>query len=547
MARIFGVDIGLSKSVDKKMEDLQKQIVDAKFGNYRTIEDPTKTLGGDIVRIPYYPLPMKTIYDVSAYSDTLRVIHRSLKTEIFREGYEISEKFAMKCNECEKEFEHPVDECEQCKSRDLRKPEPEQRTFLEKFSEHCNENEQSILEVSKMIEDDENIIDDGYMLVQKDYYFNEEKEMIGNVVVEVIRVHPTFIRIVADKTGRPGRDSSGKEVKTCLIHRSNVWQDRDDCPHCEKKLHPAYFKGDGPDGKPIYYIKGEVLHKSKYMPSLTYGFSPVFSIWMKVVTLMNQDKYIKDYYAKGRSPKGILFIRTPNLSSLEKTWKWMIDQWKQNPHTVPPLAIEGSDIKGKFVEFVDFMRSLDEMQFIETRNEFRRVLGSVYGVMPLFQADLTQSGGLNNEGLQITVTNRAIQDGQKLYNEGFFPWLLKQLEITDYVLKLKPSEERDEMHDMQLQSQNIQNARMMQSMGYDVTLNADNEFEYEPTEVPVEPPEATGEEGLPQIGTSGLLQEPQRFSGEPQKVQMLANKLLKSIDKVKKISRVKNQDIYSLE
>lgn len=518
MVRVFGLDIRFGKQIDKEKDMIEKQLIDAKFNSYRTIEDPYKTMGESDV-IPYYPLPIRTLYDVSLYSDTLRNIITALRKEIFRNGYEVKEKFAMKCRVCGKEFDHPVDECDDCKkagrpATDLREPDTQQKKSLLKFLEKCNENGQTIIDVCGSINDDLEIVDDGYMMAIKDYYFDENGELVGDVVVEVIRANPMFIRIIADKTGRPGRNKEGKPVKTCLIHRENLWEDKEYCPICGKKLFRAYFKGQRGDGKFIYYIKDEIYHRSKYQPSLTYGFSPIFSVWMKVVTLMNMDNYIKNYYAKQRPPRGLLFVRTPNMSSLEKAWNWMLDMFKKNPHMIPPIAIEGDTIKGNFVEFIDFMRTLDEMQFTQMREEFRRTIGAVYGVMPLFQADISTSGGLNNEGLQITVTNRAVAEGQRIFNDGFYPWLLKQLKITDYVLELKPSEEKDEMAELQREAQKIQNARMMQSMGFDVTLNEDGDFEYEPTEVPVTPPMPEGLGFSSPKPSTVEEQKPQRFTGE---------------------------------
>ena len=60
-------------------------------------------------------------------------------------------------------------------------------------------------------------------------------------------------------------------------------------------------------------------------------------------------------------------------------------------------------------------------------------------------ADNTTSGGLNNEGMQILVTNRAVQMAQNVYNNYVFPFLIKQFGITDWNLKLPPSEEEDEI------------------------------------------------------------------------------------------------------
>ena len=416
--KIFGWEILKGKTFDKLGIDLNKAYDNTKFANLRTQMDYLKTLGGEEVRIPYYPIHQRTLFDLAVYSDTLRTIHMQLRKEIFRQGYLIEEKFAKICKECEKEFEHPTDKCDECGSTDLRSPDIGQKKRLIAFVEKCNDNEQDILDVSSELNDDIETVDDGYMLLIKEYYTDKKTgEIIESIPVELIRTHPNYIRIVADRTGRPGRDMEGKPVLVCIDHRDNYHQTLEYCPKCNKKLYPAYYRGELLGEKYVYYIKGEICHKSKYKPSLTYGFPPILAVWLKVTTLMAQDSYMNKYYTKQRPPRGMLFINTPNMESIKKAWNWMLDMFKQNPHMIPPIAIENptGGKSGKLVEFIDFMKSPEEMQFIEMRNEFVTKIGAVYGVMPLFQGDLSQSGGLNNEGLQVTVTNRAVEDGQGVF------------------------------------------------------------------------------------------------------------------------------------
>jgi len=144
------------------------------------------------------------------------------------------------------------------------------------------------------------------------------------------------------------------------------------------------------------------------------------------------------------------------------------------------MLIENKDGKGgKAVEWIELMKPLGDMQFIETRNEMRRSIGATYGVMPLFSGDLSESGGLNNEGLQITVTNQAAEEGQKFYNEKVLPWILERFEIFDYKLELEEPEEKDEVIDAKIKGIKIDNAVKMTQMGFDVSYNAqDDEFTF---------------------------------------------------------------------
>lgn len=513
MVKIFGYEILPSK----KINDLQKQLDTLRYSTTRPGLDIIEKLGAEGVRMPYLPVSLRTIYDIAYYSDIIRNVVNALRQEIFREGIRVKEKFIKKCTntDCGIEFhEKPdTDLCPECDTI-LRDPDVSQKEEFEKWKEDVNENNQTLEEVMKMIEDDLNIFDDAYLIFIKDYAFDDSGQLLGAKLRELIRGDPREFRIIADKTGRPGRDDSGNVVYSCLVHRTQVWTNELFCPKCNKPLYKALFQAQDLEGSDIYYMKGEVIHISKYSASLTYGFSPVLTVWQKAITLIEQDKFMKEYYVKGRPPRGLLFVRTPNIGALEKSWNWMIEKFKQNPHQIPPIPIEGGEGK-KIVEFIDFMHTLQEMQFTEVRNEFRRAIGALYNVMPLFTGQVEGAGGLSNEGLQITVTARGIQVGQELYNRKIFPFLAEQKGLWDYCVEIKKAEIMDEMTLLRLETQKIQNAQGMRALGFKVSRNDDGEFEFgqEPTE---EPLPTGGGYGRPDLTTP---RERQRFMGEPTDVR----------------------------
>lgn len=508
---------------DKHQQDILKG--GASAINMRTEVDPFGTYGSvggggaSEIRIPYYPLVPGTLYSFAYFSDILKTVILALNREIFRPGIEIKERFTKKCEDCGTEFDNPIEECKECESTNLRDPDREQKRVLELFMKRMNDNNQSLKAVSREYNNDLEVIDDAYLLATKDYYFNGKGEILDKLteVKEFVKVSPTMIYIIADNTGRLGRDSSGKEVYFCLEHRSVSVQDKTIC-QCGKHLKLACYRGQGLDGTYIYYSQDEIYHISKYTPSLVYGFSNIYAIWQKVSTLMAQDTFMNKYYTKARPPTGILAVKTRNMASLEKAWAFMLDMFKKNPHQTPPLAIE-TESNGDPVKLINFMNTLQEMQFTETRNELRTTIGSLYGVQPIFQGDQSTSGGLNNEGLQITVTNRAMELGQEIYNDGAYPWIAKQLNVTDYMYEINPPEEKDEMAELQLDGKKMENAQRMQGMGFDVIYNEDGDFEYDPLEEAVEPPlspetDMFGQPKGPSPAESGLTQE---TAGAPQK------------------------------
>ena len=104
---------------------------------------------------------------------------------------------------------------------------------------------------------------------------------------------------------------------------------------------------------------------------------------------------------------------------------------ERDPHYIPKVGIESSSGRGG-VQWVKFMDTLEEMQYISVRDEIRNRMAAFFGVSSIFMIDSGKSGGLNNEGMQILVTNRAVEFGQKVYTEMLFPRLLKAFGISDW-------------------------------------------------------------------------------------------------------------------
>ena len=162
------------------------------------------------------------------------------------------------------------------------------------------------------------------------------------------------------------------------------------------------------------------------------------------MTLIAMENYVNSSYTKSRMPKGLLAVQTRNMDSMKSFWRAVKEKMEADPHFIPVMGIEAENGKGA-VEWVKFMDSLKEMDYVSVKDDLRDRISAFYGVSKVFMADNTTSGGLNNEGMQILVTNRAVQMAQNVYNNYVFPFLVKQFGITDWNLKLPPSEEEDEI------------------------------------------------------------------------------------------------------
>ena len=119
------------------------------------------------------------------------------------------------------------------------------------------------------------------------------------------------------------------------------------------------------------------------------------------------------------------------------------------------------------------MDSLDEMQYGAVRDELRMRIAAFYGVSNIFMMDSGKGGGLNNEGMQILVTNRAVEFGQKLYGREVFPRLFKAMGVTDWEMTLYPNEEEDDVTRLRRDEMEVNIAQRMQQLGFQPELTED--------------------------------------------------------------------------
>ena len=120
-----------------------------------------------------YLITSPIVYHIAHQSVIVRTCTTQLKNEIFRRGYYWDEKFASKCRECDYEHKSPSEECEECGSMNLAKPDRKQLVYAEKFLDgYVNKAEQMFIDILKEMEDDLNIMDDAYLVLVKEYYLD---------------------------------------------------------------------------------------------------------------------------------------------------------------------------------------------------------------------------------------------------------------------------------------------------------------------------------------------------------------------------------------
>ena len=428
------------------------------------------------------------IYSMVQQSVIVRTCITQLKQEIFRRGYVWEKSYEALCQSCGKKHKKPVTECFRCNSTELRLPDPKQLEYIEKFLDrYVNKSEQLFIDVLRELEDDLNTMDDAYIVMVKEYFIDGNGKIRMHRVKELYRGDPVTMYIYADENG-----VRGTKGFTCVNHRDIIaTEPHEMCEVCNSNLFPIHYV-NRVGGEDQYFLEGEVLHFSKYSPSRLYGLSPILTLYNHIMTLIAMENYVNSSYTKSRMPRGLLAVQTRNMESMRSFWRSVKEKMEQDPHFIPVMGIEAENGKGA-VEWIKFMDSLKEMDYVSVKDDLRDRISAFYGVSKVFMADNTTSGGLNNEGMQILVTNRAVQMAQNVYNNYVFPFLVKQFGITDWDLKLPPSEEEDEIAVLRKREIEVNIAASIKNLGFEIEMDEDGQFTYTKPE-PKEEQQAEGED-----------------------------------------------------
>lgn len=469
-------------------------------------------------KIPMWRIAPNRMYELADYVGDLRAVIETIQREMFRNGLQVISRFKHKCLVCLKEYsETPLEQyakmgeinsidkqklkCSACGNNNQRKwtkPDPKNRQILQSLLDRrVNNNQQSLKIVARQAERDLDIIDGCYVLITRKWAIKklETPDPVTGAIKradpsikvskldEIIRVHPVQCSIIASDEAVLGVGADGKPRYICPVyeHRDTV-QETPICQKCGTECFNAFMETNSvPYGVPLsspkkmYYTQKEVIWiPGKYYPDLLYGNSPIQSVWKKVMSLMFQDEYMWKYFDKDRPPKSLLAIGSRSGESVQQFMEKQRQGARQDPYMPRPILLNTENVS-QSLEYIDLTPNFKELELNELRKELRQIISTVYGVQPLFYGEQAKAG-LGNEALQVTLTNRTIKWFQRFFNENFFNEITDVMEIFDWKIELVTSEEIDELRDEQVRGQKIDNAVKMYQMGFDVSLDGENEI-----------------------------------------------------------------------
>ena len=345
----------------------------------------------------------------------------------------------------------------------VNEPDGEQKEVLNTFLSDCNSFGQSLEEVLRQFHFDVNIVDDGFLYLVKEYY--DDGQGIRSKVKEIRRLNPALVEYDLDMAGLPKNAHF-----TCPMHREHIADVPGKCKEsdCDYERLPVMYKYYH-RSQHIYLFENEVIHLSKFFPSETYGWSPLLTIFEKVLTLIGMDKNLYRYFFERKMPGSMMMVFTDDPESLRRERANIAAQTRMDPNFVPMVAVSAKNNRGR-VDMVRLFHTLQEMDYLPVRQEIRERVAAMWGVTPAWQGAPEAFGGLSTQTQQLVVMSRVVEGDQRLFHEKIFPKILEAFGVTDWSLHLPQPEERAEATRIQFAQQKVAIANQYAQLGFTVEL-----------------------------------------------------------------------------
>ena len=342
-------------------------------------------------------------------------------------------------------------------------PDWAERERFSEFLSSCNAFGQSLEEVLRQFHYDVNVIDDGFLYLAKEFY--DDGDTIRSKVTEIRRLNPALVEYDLDMAGLPKNAHF-----VCPMHREHVADTPGVCKDtsCERERWPVMYKYYH-RSQHIYLFDTEIIHLSKFFPSETYGWSPILTIFEKVLTLIGMDKNLYRYFFERKMPGSMMMVFTDDPESLRRERANIAAQTRIDPNFVPMVAVSAKNNRGR-VDMVRLFHTLQEMDYLPVRQEIRERVAAMWGVTPAWQGAPEAFGGLSTQTQQLVVMSRVVEGDQRLFHEKVFPQLLEAFGISDWALELPQPEERAEATRIQFAQQKIAIANQYAQLGFTVAL-----------------------------------------------------------------------------
>jgi hypothetical protein len=447
------------------------------------------TLGPDILQPPYNT---SFVAGARLWSPEVSDSIATFLERMFRQGLEYEPKFARRCDPCDKNYDRDVEECEIC-GKPTREPDPKQERLADAWLQKVNANGMKLSQFCRLHTDYGLTFDDAFILRLYDYKLNGDGEEVKDPELkEFWTASSERMRLIYDSQyRRKGYVADAKGNKhgffTCKLHRErlyNTGEERCERRDCRLPVHPCVAVGLDINGQPTHgYLENEVLQWSPRNPGPGYGFSRIATLETVIKTIAAMDAQEWLIYAHDRPPKGFMVFNTDNPETLQAQFRKLDAERGSDPNFIPKFALQSTSKSGG-AQFVSLTPTYNELENLDHRKDHYRRIWSSFEVEPIFMADTSVGGGLNNEGRQLTVNLQAVESIEEDWHEILFPFMEEAIGLTDYQYKFPDPAEKDKAADCVLRGQNLQHRMIIEQAGGATERTDEDTWEFQIVDEP---------------------------------------------------------------
>lgn len=400
---------------------------------------------------------------------------KAIRRKVWHHQLKVVPAFHLRCTLCGTTTDKDVEVCSGAgcfaPRSLLRAPDEEGKHILEEWQREANHDGQTLEEVGEEAEDDGNAHDQLTIVFRFAHTLDESGVIQQSVLTELRRGDPRLFRPVKDDRGRRG----GKWW-VCLSCREQGPRYRPElsprpCTACGRATYEAWFvELMGPEGgAPVaYYIRSEIVDKSFHYG----GSSPLARLWDKAISILWMDKYVWMAFDPRRDKRAdkILVVVGGQAEAIEKWAKKDASERKRNPYRLTtlhvPIVGAGAEARPD-AKVVDLGADEIKKQNPEIYVRNIRSIWREYGVSPAGMGDVSDAGGLNNEGLQLRVDGITVEHHQR----GHMAWLDRLREavgVDDWRYEFEEAIEEQEQIDADTLLKYLDVAAKAQSAGLTV-------------------------------------------------------------------------------
>lgn len=346
---------------------------------------------------------------------------KAIRRKVWHHKLKVVPAFHLRCTLCGTTTDKDVEICpgKGCfaPASLMVSPDEEGKHILEEWQREANHDGQTLEELGEEVEDDGNAHDQLTVVFRFTHTLDESGIIQQSVLNEIRRGDPRLFRPVKDDRGRRG----GKWW-VCLSCREQGPKYRPElapkpCTSCGRATYEAWFvEVMSPEGgTPVaYYIRSEIVDKSLHYN----GSSPLARLWDKAISILWMDKYVWMAFDPRRDKRAdkILVVIGGQAEAIEKWAKKDANERKKNPYRLTTLhvPIVGSGAEARpDAKVVDLGADEIKKQNPDIYVRNIRAIWREYGVSPAGMGDVSDAGGLNNEGLQLRVDGLTVEHHQR--------------------------------------------------------------------------------------------------------------------------------------